>query len=151
MDISLLGHQNIQTPQGVVAEGPQAGSEPPRETPALVVSETGAQAAGIPAAELEKSLTRTDDLGGLVDKALSGVPTDTVDEAVMNLLEADYESKKAVIDNLKPSEREIQLRKEAQEAAEKKAEEQRFEEVERERRRDQMPELSGDLRLDQIV
>lgn len=57
-------------------------------------------------------------------------PSLIVSEAADMLMEADYEAKMAVIDNLKPSEREIKLRKEAQKAARKKAEDRKTREEE---------------------
>ena len=154
MNISLPGNSKVQTPQTVLPEDSRPAAEAPRrESPSLVVSETGAnpETAGIPASELEKAVTRTDELGGLVDKALADVPTDTVDKVVEMLLEADYKAKKAVIDNLKPSEREKQVREDQKKRVEKEAEERAFEELEEARRLDQQSGYPGGLQMSQLV
>ena len=57
-------------------------------------------------------------------------PALVVTEAAEMLMEADYEAKKAVVDNLKPSEREIKIRKAAQKAAREKEDEQELREKE---------------------
>ena len=147
MNISLAGNPKTMTAQAGAAEAlPAAEGAPARETPAqgapnLTVTETPAQAgtAGIPPAELEKALSRDDGLGKLVDKALSKTePKDIPSKVAEMLMEAQYKTAKATIDNLKPSDRELEMRKESLKRDAQKADERRTEEVAAERLRAQL-------------
>ena len=138
MNISLTGNPKTMTAQAGAAEAlPAAEGAPARETPAqgtpnLTVTETPAQAgtAGIPPAELEKAMTRDDALGKLVGKALADVaPKDVPAKVAEMLMKAQYETAKATIDNMKPSEREIEMRKESLKREQQKADERRAEKI----------------------
>ena len=147
MNISLTGNPKTMTAQTGAAEAlPVAEGAPPREAltqgaPNLTVTETPAQAgaAGIPPAELEKAMTRDDGLGKLVDKALSKTESKDIPAKVAELLmKTQYETAKATIDNLKPSEREVEMRKESLKREAQKADERRAEEVAAEQLRTQL-------------
>lgn len=122
MDISLPGNPRAMTALAgaaealPAAEGAPVQETPPQEKPNLVVTETPAPpgAGGIPPAELEKAMVRDDALGKFVDKAL------------------------ADIDNMKPSEREIEMRKESLKREAQKADERRAEELAAEQLRAQL-------------
>ena len=116
MDISLTGNPKATTAEtGAAGALPAAEGAPVRETPArvkpnLTVTETPAPAGptGIPAKVAEM------------------------------LMKSQYETAKATIDNLKPSEREIELRKESLKRDAQKADARRAEEVAAERLRAQL-------------
>ena len=144
MNISLSGNPRTMTAEAWAAEAlPAAEGAPARETPAqgtpnLTVTETPtpAGAAGIPPAELERAMTRDDGLGKLVDKALAkAAPKDIPAKVAEMLMKSRYETAKATIDNMKPSEREIEMRKEALKRDARKADERHAEEVAAERLR----------------
>ena len=144
MNISLAGNPKTMTAEAgaaqPVAEGASTREAPAQEAPNLTVTVTPAEAgaAGIPPAELEKAMTRDDGLGKLVDKALEGVSTADKDKVLAMMMQKDYEIKKAIIDNIKPSEREIEMRKEQARRDAQKADERRSEEVAAERLRAQL-------------
>ena len=147
MNISLTGNPKTMTAQAGAAEAlPAAEGAPARETPAqgapnLTVTETPAPAGGggIPPAELEKAMTRDDALGKFVDKALAKAGSKDIPAKVAEMLmKSQYETAKATIDNMKPSEREIEMRKEALRRDAQKADERRAEEVAAEQLRAQL-------------
>ena len=147
MNISLPNNPKTLTAQTGAAdalspaEGAPARETPTQGVPNLTVTETPAQpgAGGIPPAELERAISRDDALGKLVDKALANVtPKEIPAKVVEMLMKAQYETAKATIDNLKPSEREEADRKEALKRAEKKADDRRAEEVAAEQLRAQL-------------
>ena len=138
MDISLTGNPKTMTAQTGAAEALSAAEgAPARETPVqgapnLTVTETPAPAGGggIPPAELEKAMTRDDALGKFVDKALAKAGSKDIPAKVAEMLmKSQYETAKATIDNMKPSEREIEMRKESLKREAQKADERREEEV----------------------
>ena len=147
MNISLTGNPKTMMTQAGAAEAlPAAEGAPARETPAqgapnLTVTETPAQAgtAGIPPAELEKALVRDDALGKLVGKALADVTPKDVPAKVSEMLnKSQYETAKATIDNMRPSEREMEMRKESLKREMQKADERRAEKVAAEQLRAQL-------------
>ena len=142
MDISLTGNPKTMTAQAGAAETlPAAEGAPARETPqqgtanlTVTVTPAPAGASGIPPAELEKAMTRDDGLGKLVDKALAKAGSKDIPAKVAEMLmKSQYETAKATIDNMKPSEREIEMRKEALKRDMQKADERRAEKVAAER------------------
>lgn len=147
MNISLTGNPKTMTAAagaaGAVpaAEGAAARETPAQGTPNLVVTETSAPggAAGIPPAELEKAITRDDGLGRFVDKVLADVVPKNIPAKVAEMLsKSQYETAKATIDNLKPSEREIEMRKEGLKRDAQKADQQRAEAVAAEKLRKEL-------------
>ena len=143
MNISLTGNPKAMTARAGAAEAqPAAEGAPMRETPQqapnLTVTATPMQAetGGVPPAKIEKAITRTDGLGTLVDKTLADVvPKDVPEKIREMLLESQYKTAKATIDNLKPSPREIEMRKELLKREAQKADEQRAVAVAAEKRR----------------
>ena len=147
MNISLTGNPKTMTAQAGAAEalpateGALARETPQQGAPNLTVTETPAETrtGGIPPAELEKAMTRDDGLGKLVDKALAKAGSKDIPAKVAEMLmKSQYETAKATIDNMKPSEREIEMRKEALRRDARKAEERRAEEVAAEKLRAQL-------------
>ena len=134
MNVTLPGNPKALTiPQDMPTA---AVPEPQKETTGgagltVVVQQPAAQpaASGIPPAQLEREMTRDDGIGKIVDKALGKVQTAAVDKAIEMMMEADYKVKQEIIGNLKPSEREIQMRDDAKKRAEKKELEIQFEEA----------------------
>ena len=147
MNISLTGNPKTMTAQAgaaetlPVAEGAVARETPAQMTPNLTVTETPAETRtmGIPPAELEKAITRDDGLGKLVDKAFSKTESNDIPAKIAEILmKAQYETAEATIDNMKPSEREIEMRKEALKRDAQKTDERRAEEVAAEQLRSQL-------------
>ena len=147
MNISLTGNPKTMTAQTgaaealPVAEGAAARETPAPGTPNLTVTETPAETrtGGIPPAELEKAMTCDDGLGKLVDKALAKAESKDIPSKVAEMLmKAQYETAKATIDNMKPSEREIEMRDEALKRDAQKADERRAEKVAAEQLRAQL-------------
>ena len=147
MNISPTGNPKTMTAQAgaaealPAAEGAAVREKPAQSAPNLTVTEVPAQAgsAGIPPAELEKAITRDDALGKLVDKALGRVSSKDIPAKVAEMLvKSQDETAKATIDGMRPSEREIEMRKEALRRDAMKADERRAEEVAAERLRAQL-------------
>ena len=147
MNISLTGNPKTMTAAAGATEAlPAAEGAPAREPPAqgaenLTVTVAPAQAgtADIPPDELEKAMTRDDGLGQFVDKALENVVSKDIPAKVAEmLLKSQYETAKATIDNMKPSEREIEMRKETLKREAQKADERHAEEVAAEQLRAQL-------------
>ena len=118
MDISLTGNPKMTTAQAgatealPAAEGAQARETPAQGTPNLTVT-----VAPVPAKVAPKALPA---------------------KVAEMLMKSQYETAKATIDNMKPSEREIEMRKEALRRDARKADERRAEEVAAERLRAQL-------------
>ena len=147
MNISLSGNPKAMTAKAGAAEAlPAAEGAPVLETPPqgkqnLIVTETLVPpgAGDIPPDKLEKALVRDDALGKLVGKALADVaPKDVPAKVAEMLSKSQYETAKATIDNMKPSEREEELRKESLKRDAQKADERRAEEVAAEQLRAQL-------------
>lgn len=148
MDISLHGHKQpmAQTGAAETSLPAEVGGAPERATPSqgtpnLIITETPTpptQPGAIPEDVLGKSMVRDDAVGKVVNRALEKVPTGSVEKAIAMILQSEYETAKATIDNMKPSEREREMQKESLQRDARKADEQRYEKVSAEQLRSQM-------------
>ena len=147
MNISLPGNPKAMTAKAGAAETPPAAEgapvleTPPQAKPNLTVTETPVPpgAGGIPPDKLEKALVRDDALGKLVGKALADVAQKDIPAKVAEMLsKSQYATAKATIDNLKPSPREIEMRKESLKREAQKADERRAEKIAAEQLRAQL-------------
>lgn len=148
MNISLHGHKQpmAQTGAAETSLPAEVGGAPARETlsqgtPNLIITETPptpTPSGAIPEDVLVKSMVRDDAVGKIVNEALEKVPTGSVDKAIAMILQSEYETAKATIDNMKPSEQEREMQKENLKRDARKADERRYEAVSAEQLRSQM-------------